>query len=119
MCHSHARSFGCKIIAVILLTETDTTPITIGLAAFIGGIGVAVATGILWFKNEMSKLRNEFFRIVSRHNREDDENFGVLEDGIWNVIARNSQKDSTPTPPRQSLRRRRYLMDDGVEQEHE
>src|SRR5579863_1975200 len=78
---------------------------------------IAAATAILtWFMSEQfRKNRATFYRVISLHNREDDANFALLEEQIWNIHLRNARRDGDDPPIRHKLPRRRYLMDDGGE----
>lgn len=113
------------VILSLLATTDDPTPITIGMAEFIGGIlagafslGVFVYDQFRRTRRSASKDLKDFklwvYRVISRHNREDDENFGALNDNIHQIMMRNAAKDGQSGVRNfQSVRRRRYLVNDG------
>lgn len=80
--------------------------------SIIGSIAVATAS-LTWFMfQQFSNTRREFYRVISRHNREDDENFASLEEAISYINIRNARIDNTEPPARKKIPRRRYLIDD-------
>ena len=101
----------------MIAVETDNIPVTLGLVSFVGGIVTASVLTLLWFTNELRKNRALFFKIISKHNREDDANFQQLSDAVWTVIARNAHKDGDVLPPRRSPVKRRYLIDDDSDED--
>lgn len=83
----------------------------------VGSAVCATAAILLWLTREFSKTRNLFYRVISRHNREDDERFSHLDDQQWSIIVRNAIKDGERVPERRTMRRRRYLVDDSGDEE--
>lgn len=113
------------MVVLNILAAEDPTPITIGMAEFIGGIlagafslGVFVYDQFRRTRRSASKDLKDFklwvYRVISRHNREDDENFGALNDNIHQIMMRNAAKDGQSGLQNfRSVRRRRYLVNDG------
>ena len=87
--------------------------VTWELVSIIGSI--ASATAILsWFMfQQFSNTRKELYRVISQHNREDDENFALLEEAIYAIHLRNARIDNDDPPMRKKIPRRRYLVTDG------
>jgi hypothetical protein len=53
----------------------EAAPITFQIVTAVSsGVAVSVVV-VLWIMREFSKTRALFFRVISRHNREDDDNF--------------------------------------------
>lgn len=52
-----------------------------------------------------------FYKVMSLHNREDDDRFEHLNNEIWNIHVRNAQKDGDSPPKRRTFPRRRYLQE--------
>jgi hypothetical protein len=52
-----------------------------------------------------------FLRVMSRHNREDDDRFEAISNGMWHLALRNARKDGDDPPPRITFPRRRYLIE--------
>ena len=78
----------------------------------VGSAVGATALIVLWLMREFSKTRNTFYRVMSRHNREDDANFAHLNSEIWKIHMRNAIRDGQEAPERSPMPRRRYLVDD-------
>jgi hypothetical protein len=95
----------------------EAAPITFQIVTAVSsGVAVSVVV-VLWIMREFSKTRALFFRVISRHNREDDDNFARLEAELWRLHARNARRDGTEIPKRTSIPRRRYLVDDTGDEE--
>jgi hypothetical protein len=78
------------------------------------GIAVAsTATIVLFLMREFSQNRKLFFRVISLHNKEDDDRFEELSNDIWRIHIRNAQRDGDNPPQRKRMPRRRYLTADG------
>lgn len=69
---------------------------------------------LTWFiAGQFAKIRHLIYRIISQHNREDDDRFALLDDSIWKIHVRNALKDGVTPPVRVHMQRRRYLTEDG------
>ena len=81
--------------------------------SIIGSIVTATAM-LTWFMfKQFSDTRRELYRVISQHNREDDDNFAMIDDAIWNIHLRNARIDGDTPPARKKIPRRRYLVADG------
>ena len=106
------------------MSADPSTPLTIGLIEFIVGI-VTGAVAICAFvfdqfrrtrekaQSELSQFKRVVFRMVSKHNKEDDENFGAINDNIHDIANRIASHFGQAPPAFRTLRKRRYLIDDG------
>lgn len=130
------RLVGLVIVFIVVLIPSvtfaasdDHTPVTIGLVEFIAGLMAAViAICVFLFDQfrrakegaarELKQFKAEMYRVVSRHKKEDDENFGKINDNIHEIHIRNARIDRTDAPPFKTLHRRRYLVDDGGDLKH-
>jgi hypothetical protein len=75
---------------------------------------ICAASWLTWFiSNQFAGNRRVFYRIISQHNREDDDRFAELSDAIWGIHLRNARRDGDSAPQRKSITRRRYLVQDG------
>jgi len=75
---------------------------------------ICAASWLTWFiGNQFSGNRRVFYRVISQHNREDDDRFAALDDAIWGIHIRNARRDGDGAPLRKSMARRRYLVEDG------
>lgn len=103
---------------------SDPTPLTIDLVKFILGIVTAVVTVCAFIfdqfrrtrekaAKELSEFKRVIFRVVSRHNKEDDENFGAINDNLHSHAQLMARHLGLETPQFKTLRKRRYLVDDG------
>jgi hypothetical protein len=100
-----------------MMASLEAAPITFQIVTAVSsGVAVAVIV-VLWITREFSKTRALFFRVISRHNREDDDRFAHLDTEVWKLHLRNARKDGTSPPERTAMRRRRYLMDDTGDEE--
>ena len=106
------------ILAVILEDKgVDSLPLTWGLVTIICA-AIGSTAFLTWFvRDQFSKQRGSFFRIISRHNREDDDRFAALSDEIWNLREQVAHASGERPPPRKTLPRRRYLVDDTNEED--
>lgn len=98
--------------------------VTQGLLYIIGAVaafvGVSTATITVFILNGNSKTRGVFYKelksirgyfnkVISLHNKEDDDRFETLNTEIWRLHLRNAKKDGTATPKFSPLPRRRYI----------
>lgn len=89
------------------------------VAVFVGGSTITVTSFILngFTKTrntlfaETGKLRTYFERVISTHNKEDDDRFEKLNTEVWRLHLRNARKDGTTSPDFEPLPRRRYVHD--------
>lgn len=95
-----------------------TELVAIVLSAVFSTAGIT-AWGTWFFRNQFSAARQMFFRVMSRHNREDDDRFQALSDDIQRIHLRNAQRDGDVPPPRRTFQRRRYLSDDAGSNEYD
>lgn len=105
------------ILAVILEDKgVDSLPLTWGLVTILCA-AVGSTAFLTWFvRDQFSKQRGGFFKIISRHNREDDDRFVNLSDELWNLRAQVARLSGDIPPSRKTLPRRRYLVDDTNEE---
>ena len=79
----------------------------------------SVASGsafLAWFiNNQFSYNRRIFYRVMSRHNKEDDDRFEGINHEIWQILLRNSRVDGDQPPKRTTFPRRRYLQESDEE----
>lgn len=101
----------------------DGVVVTENMLYVIASVAISTATVTGFIYNGFSKTRNlisesqkNFYRVISRHNREDDERFAALSDDIWNLRVRAANRDGTSPPPRRTFPQRRYLIDDEHDQ---
>lgn len=102
------------------MVTADAVPVTVDIVKFAIGIVGATATICAFVfdqrrrsSNELSEFKRIVFRVVSRHNKEDDENFGAINDNIHDIGMGMAQHFNRAAPKFRSIRKRRYLMDDG------
>lgn len=76
--------------------------------------GVAGTTAsVTWFvSRQFAEVRKMFYRVISLHNREDDDRFEAIRDDIHQIHIRNAVKDGEVPPSKKSFPRRRYLVED-------
>jgi hypothetical protein len=103
------------ILSVLLdlpMPAADSVP-NWGTIGVIATVGIATAW-LTWFlRNQLSAQRATFFRIVSKHNKEDDDAFETIRNDIRQIHLRNARVDGDHPPEMKPLPRRRYLVDDG------
>lgn len=97
----------------MILAQIDDLPITWGLVGVVCSVAAGTAVLTRHLSNQFSKQTRLFFRVISRHNREDDDRFQALSDEMWGVRELISNISGRPLPARRSFPRRRYLVDDG------
>jgi hypothetical protein len=86
-------------------------PITWQIASILGG-AISTTAYLTWFvSRQFSQNRHMFYRIISLHNKEDDDRFEELSNEIWRIHVRNAKRDGDDTPRRKTLPRRRYLQE--------
>jgi hypothetical protein len=80
---------------------------------------IASSSGLLawFFAAQLAKNRRIFYRVISRHNKEDDDRFALLQESIHQIQFRNALRDGDEPPPRKEIPRRRYLITEPGEQE--
>lgn len=82
------------------------------LLSFVGTVAASSAM-LAWFiSKQFSDNRRIFYKVMSQHNKEDDDRFEMLKDDIWAIRIRNAQIDGTVPPEYNSFPRRRYLVED-------
>ena len=75
---------------------------------------ISATVFLTWFiASQFSGNRRAFYRIISRHNREDDDRFAMLDNAIWKIHLRNARRDGDMPPQRNPMARRRYMIEDG------
>lgn len=101
-------------------TAADVT-ITLNTLYLIGTVMAGTAATVLFIMRESRQNRKLFYRVISLHNKEDDDRFQELSDEIWKIHLRNASRDGDRPPQRKTLPRRRYLAEtigeDGTELE--
>lgn len=100
-------------------TTVPDTAVTLNTLYLIGAVMVGTAATVLFIMRESRQNRRLFYRIISLHNKEDDDRFQALSDEIWKIHLRNATRDGDQPPERKTLPRRRYLAEtiseDGTE----
>ncbi len=86
-------------------------PITDSTLYIIAAVMTGTAMTVLFLMNEFKKNRRLFYRIISLHNKEDDDRFQALSDEIWAIHLRNARRDGDEPPERRTFPRRRYLAE--------
>jgi hypothetical protein len=83
-----------------------------------GAVAAGTATIMIYLNREFAnsrklvyETRRLIYRIISLHNREDDDRFAELRTGQWRLEVRNARKDGQPPPQPQPFQRRRYLAE--------
>jgi hypothetical protein len=89
--------------------------LTANTVYMVGSVASGTAFLTIWITNQFSKLRRELYRVISRHNREDDDRFAELHDDIWQIHLRNANIDGSKPPIKKPFPRRRYLIESGEE----
>lgn len=97
---------------MVLGSTVDDLPLTWNLVVLVTSV-VCGTAWLTWFiRDQLSKQVHLFYRIISKHNREDDDRFEDLNTHIWNIRNHLSAQGGTPLPEFRPLPRRRYLIDD-------
>jgi hypothetical protein len=87
--------------------------ITWGTAGIIGTMCAATGWLTWFFQSQLRAQRAMFYRVVSKHNREDDDFFEAVRGDIRELHLRNARVDGVHPAEMKPLPRRRYLIDDG------
>ena len=104
-------------LALLLdLAPPAESPISWGVAGIIATMCVATAWLTWFFQNQLRQQRAMFYRIVSKHNREDDDAIEAIRNDIRQIHLRNARIDHDEPPPLRPIPRRRYLIDDSSEE---
>ena len=92
------------------------------IAMFVIVVG-ATTTTMLYLERKFSEhrklvyqLERNFYRIISQHNREDDDRFLAIQEIQWELREYVARRDGTKLPHRKPFPRRRYVQDDESEQ---
>lgn len=86
-------------------------PLTLSTLYLIGAVMAGTAATVMAIVRESRQNRRLFYRIISLHNKEDDDRFAALSDEIWNIHLRNARRDQEQPPQRKTFPRRRYLAE--------
>ena len=79
---------------------------------YIVSSAVAATAWLTWFiRDQFSKYRRDFYRVMSRHNREDDDRFAAVQDNQYELREYIARRDGTELPQRRTFPRRRYLIE--------
>lgn len=79
---------------------------------------VGATAWLTWFiRDQFSKNRRDFYRVMSRHNKEDDDRFAALQDNQYELREYIARRDGTELPQRKTFPRRRYLIETPDENE--
>lgn len=90
---------------------TDTV-ITWQTAKDVGSVAGGTAF-LTWFIfDQFRRLRSLIYRIISAHNREDDDRFESLSTDNWNLRLELARRLGGKIPERKTFPRRRYLQED-------
>ena len=82
------------------------------MLSIIGAVAASSA-GLAWFISEQFRRnRQTFYKVMSVHNKEDDDRFESINNQIWQLRLRNARKDGEEPPEYNSFPRRRYLIDE-------
>jgi hypothetical protein len=104
---------------MVLADQINDLPLTWGLLGMMGTVAVGTAY-LTWFvRDQFTKQTRLIYRIISKHNREDDDRFEAISTDMWNIREHLARQNGQEIPPRKTFPRRRYLMDDqgnGVEE---
>jgi hypothetical protein len=92
------------------------SPVTWQFLSLLGG-GIFTVIGTtafltVWITQQFSVNRAVFYRLLSLHNKEDDDRFAELKEDIWSLHIRNARKDGEAPPVQRHFPRRRYLQED-------
>jgi hypothetical protein len=98
----------------MIMTDTgmDSLPLTWGLVGIIGGVAGSTAF-LTWFvRDQFSRQTHQFYRIISKHNKEDDDRFEAISTDLWNIRVHLAQSNGRTMPERKTFPRRGYLVSD-------
>jgi len=97
----------------MILSDPNDLPLTWGLIAVMASVATGTAF-LTWFvSKQFSSARHLVYRIVSKHNREDDDRFAAIQNDIFRILLRNARKDGDQPPEFTPFPRRAYLISDG------
>jgi hypothetical protein len=99
--------------AAMVIADPNDLPVTWGLIGVVGSVASGTAFLAWFFSDQLRKNRGLFYRVVSRHNREDDDRFAALQSDLFNIRLRNARVDREEAPEFKPFTRRTYLIDDG------
>src|SRR5580700_9530290 len=101
----------------MILSEAPTM-VTQDTLYMIAAVAVGTASIMAYLQRLQSsnkkliyETRRIIYRIISLHNKEDDERFAELNDGLWKLRVRNAMKDGELFPEPTPFTRRRYLAE--------
>lgn len=95
-----------------MVTLDQSTELSLNVVYMIGAVASGTAF-LTWFiSDQFRRSRSLIYRLISKHNREDDDRFQALSDDIWTIRLRNASRDGEMPPPRRTLPRRRYLVEE-------
>jgi hypothetical protein len=100
------------VITILFAESPPDLPLTWSLLGVMGSVAAGTAILIWFVRDQFSKQQRMFFRIISRHNREDDDRFDGISNELWNIRLTMARNHGEPLPPRETFPRRRYLVDD-------
>lgn len=74
---------------------------------------VAAPTAFLtWFiAEQFRKNRQEFYRVMSVHNQEDDDRFSAIQEAQWELREHIARREGSKPPHRKPFPKRRYITD--------
>jgi len=82
----------------------------------IGGAVISSTAFLTWFiSDQLARNRRLFYRVISRHNREDDDRFALMQESLYQIHLRNAMRDGDEPPRRKEIPRRRYLINEAGE----
>lgn len=91
--------------------QTEMEHVTIQLVSIVVS-AVLITAWLTWFvREQFAKTHRLFYRVISLHNREDDDRFEELSNEIWRIHLRNALRDGDAPPQRKTFPRRRYLAE--------
>lgn len=97
-----------------LLTD-DAIPLTWHLVSIVASVASGTAF-LTWFvRDQFARQTRQFFKIISRHNREDDDRFEALNTNIRRIREHLLSGGVAAVGEMRTLPRRNYLSDDSTE----
>lgn len=99
----------------MILSESPVTQDTLYMMAAVVAGTVSIMVYLQNIKSSNKKLiyetRRLIHRIISLHNKEDDDRFAELKNDLWKLRVRNAMKDGEIFPEPVDFPRRRYLAE--------
>jgi hypothetical protein len=100
------------VLASILAQPAPDLPLTWQLVGVVISVASATAVIMIYLNRVVSDLKRTFYRVVSTHNREDDDRFELQNQNVWDIHLHLAAPEKTPLRPPRTLPRRRYLVEE-------